>query len=46
MNEFDATHAWLEADGKQFFGFGGHFYLPKDNSKKIEKRCYKILSAD
>lgn len=34
MNEFDATHAWLEADGKQFFGFGGHFYLPKDNSKK------------
>lgn len=34
MNEFDATHAWLEVDGKQCFGFDGHFYLPKDNSKE------------
>lgn len=34
MKDYDAKDVYIEVDGKQCFGFGGHFYLPKDNSKE------------
>lgn len=38
MIDFDATHAWLEVDGKKIFELSDdYFFLRKDNSKENQE---------
>lgn len=37
MKDYDAKDVCIEVDGKQCFGFGGDFCLPKDNSKENQE---------